>query len=118
MSWQDDYAIARSMLASSDRLFAAGEHQYASEGVWGALQYAAKALVGRYGRAPGSSLNRGYIPELANEPEVMEERAVRWDAAHRLHRHFYNNNLNPDQRREYRASAGGLLDEAFGVLEA
>ena len=117
MNWQDYYAIAQSLRARSDWLFARGEHQYASEGVWGALRYASRALKARYGGADGSrSLEKGYIPGQPNSPDAVNARLSRWASANDLHKHFYNSNLSSDLLAERRRSATLLLDEAFGAL--
>ena len=119
MNWQDFYALAQSLRARSDWLFARGEHQYACEGVWGALRYASRALKARYGGADGNrSLEKGYIPGRLNSPAAVDDRLLRWWAANELHKHFYNSNLNAAQLAERRSSATLLLDEAFGVLDA
>ena len=119
MTWQDCYEIAKSLRARSDWLFAQGEHQYASEGVWGTLHYASRALKARYGGADGNlSLEKGYIPGQPNSPGAVNARIARWRAARRLHRHFYNSNLTGVQLAERRHSATLLLDEAFGALDA
>ena len=68
MNWQDYYAIAQSLRARSDWLFAQGEHQYASKGVWGTLRYASRALKARYGGANGNrSLEKGLYPGTAQQ---------------------------------------------------
>ena len=78
MNWRDYYAIAQSLRARSDWLFAQGEHQYASEGVWGALRYASRALKARYGGADGNrSLEKGYIPGRPNSPVAVDVRIAR-----------------------------------------
>ena len=119
MNWQDFYALAQSLRARADWLFAQGEHQYASEGVWGALRYASRALKARYGGANGNrSLEKGYIPGRSNRPVDVENRLLRWRSANELHKHFYNSNLDGVQLAERRHSATLLLDEAFGALEA
>ena len=119
MTWQDYYAIAQSLRARSDWLFAQGEHQYASEGVWGALRYASRALKGRYGAVAGNlTLEKGYLPGQVNSRDEVNARMRRWASAERLHRHFYNSNLTGVQLAERRHSATLLLDEAFGALDA
>ena len=119
MNWQEFYALAQSLRARSDWLFARGEHQYASEGVWGALRYASRALKARYGGADGNrSLEKGYIPRQSNSPVEVRTRISRWSAAKDLHKHFYNSNLTAVQLAESRTAAALLLDEAFGVLDA
>ena len=118
MTWQDYYAIAQSLRARADWLFAQGEHQYASEGVWGALRYASRALKGRYGAVSGNlTLEKGYLPGQANGRDEVNARMRRWASAERLHRHFYNSNLTGVQLAERRHSATLLLDEAFGALD-
>ena len=117
MNWQDYYAIAQSLRARSDWLFAQGEHQYASEGVWGALRYASRALKARYGGADGNrSLEKGYIPGRPNSLVAVDARIVLWSSAKALHRHFYNSNLTAVQLATRRSEATELLDEAFGAL--
>ena len=119
MNWQDYYAIAQSMRARSNWLFAQGEHQYASEGVWGALHYAARALKGRYGAVAGNlTLEKGYLPGQTNNRAEVNFRASQWGAAERLHRHFYNSNLNAARLAESRNAAAELLNAAFGALDA
>ena len=119
MTWQYYYAIAQSLRARAEWLFAQGEHQYASEGVWGALRYASRALKGRYGAVSGNlTLEKGYLPGQANGRDEVNARMRRWASAERLHRHFYNSNLTGVQLAERRHSAMLLLDEAFGVLAA
>ena len=119
MTWQDYYAIAQSLRARSDWLFAQGEHQYASEGVWGALRYASRALKGRYGAVAGNlTLEKGYLPGQANNRDEVNARKSRWASAERLHRHFYNSDLPADRLAARRNEATLLLDEAFGALEA
>ena len=119
MNWQDFYALAQSLRARSDWLFAQGEHQYASEGVWGALRYASRALKARYGGANGNrSLEKGYIPGRANLPVDVENRIALWRSANELHKHFYNSNLTAVQLAARRNEATRLLDEAFGALAA
>ena len=119
MNWQDYYAIAQSLRARSDWLFAQGEHQYASEGVWGALRYASRALKARYGGAAGDrSLEKGYIPGRPNSPAAVDVRIARWRSANELHKHFYNSNLPAARLAERRSSATLLLDEALGALAA
>ena len=118
MNWQDFYALAQSLRARSDWLFAQGEHQYASEGVWGALRYASRALKARYGGADGNrSLEKGYIPGRPNDPGEVAARLLRWAAANELHKHFYNSNLPADRLAANRNEATELLDEAFGALD-
>ena len=117
MNWQDYYAIAQSLRSRSDWLFAQGEHQYASEGVWGALRYASRALKARYGGADGNrSLEKGYIPGRLNNPVAVGYRTSRWQSANALHKHFYNSNLTAVQLDTRRSEATELLDEAFGAL--
>ena len=117
MNWQDFYALAQSLRARSDWLFAQGEHQYASEGVWGALRYASRALKARYGGADGNrSLEKGYIPGRLNSQYDVDARTARWRAANDLHKHFYNSNLTAAQLAISRNEATLLLDEAFGAL--
>ena len=107
------------MRARSDWLFAPGEHQYASEGVWGALHYAARALKGRYGAVAGNlTLEKGYLPGQTNNRAEVNARASQWGSAERLHRHFYNSSLTATQLAERRNSATRLLDTAFGALDA
>ena len=119
MNWQDYYALAQSLRARADWLFAQGEHQYASEGVWGALRYASRALKARYGGADDNrSLEKGYIPGRPNSPDAVNVRLSRWASANDLHKHFYNSNLPADRLVESRSAAALLLDEAFGVLDA
>ena len=119
MNWQDFYALAQSLRARSDWLFARGEHQYASEGVWGALRYASRALKARYGGADGNrSLEKGYIPGQPNNPGEVDARLLRWASANELHKHFYNSNLTAVQLAARRNDATNLLDEAFGALAA
>ena len=119
MNWQDFYALSQSLRARSDWLFARGEHQYASEGVWGALRYASRALKARYGGANGNrSLEKGYIPGRPNHPVAVAIRIARWRSANELHKHFYNSNLTPVQLATSRNEAALLLDEAFGALDA
>ena len=119
MNWQDYYAVAKSLRERSDWLFDRGEHQYASEGVWGALQYAARALKGRYGAVAGNlALERGYLPGKSNSRAEVEVRTAQWGSAKRLHRHFYNSNLPAARLAESRNEAAALLDEAFGALDA
>ena len=119
MNWQDYYAIAQSLRARADWLFAQGEHQYASEGVWGALRYASRALKARYGGADGNrSLEKGYIPGRPNSPAAVDARISRWRSANELHKHFYNSDLPAVKLAARRSEATGLLDEAFGVLNA
>ena len=119
MNWQDYYAVAKSLRARADWLFAQGEHQYAGEGIWGALHYASRALKGRYGPAPGNrSLEKGYLHGQSNNPGEVQVRVSRWASAKRLHRHFYNSNLNGARLAVNRAAATELLDEAFGALDA
>ena len=119
MNWQDFYALAQSLRARSDWLFAQGEHQYASEGVWGALRYASRALKARYGGADGNrSLEKGYIPGRPNHPGEVEIRITQWRSANELHKHFYNSNLPADRLAVNRSEATELLDEAFGALAA
>ena len=119
MNWQDFYALAQSLRARSDWLFARGEHQYASEGVWGALRYASRALKARYGGAEGNrSLEKGYIPGRSNHPGEVDARLLRWAFANELHKHFYNSNLTAVQLATSRSEATLLLDEAFGALAA
>ena len=117
MNWQDYYALAQSLRTRSDWLFARGEHQYASEGVWGALRYASRALKARYGGVDGNrSLEKGYIPGRPNSPVAVAARIARWWAANDLHKHFYNSNLTAAQLAESRNAAALLLDEAFAAL--
>ena len=52
MTWQEHYEIARSLRQRADRLFGENEHQYASEGIWGALHYTARAMAECFGRSP------------------------------------------------------------------
>ena len=119
MNWQDCYAIAKSLREDADRLFAQGKHQYASEGVWGAMHYASRALKARYGGANGSlSLEKGYIPGQSNSRDAVDARIALWRSARRLHRHFYNSNLTAVQLAVNRNDATVLLDEAFGALDA
>ena len=119
MNWQDYYEIAQSLRARSDWLFAQGEHQYASEGVWGALRYASRALKGRYGAVAGNlTLEKGYLPGQANGRDAVDARMSRWASAERLHKHFYNSNLTAVQLAARRNDATALLDEAFGALAA
>ena len=119
MNWQDFYALAQSLRARSDWLFARGEHQYASEGVWGALRYASRALKARYGGADGNrSLEKGYVPGRPNGPSEVERRIALWWSANELHKHFYNSNLTAVQLAARRNEATELLDEAFGALAA
>lgn len=119
MNWQDYYAVAKSLRVRADWLFAQGEHQYAGEGIWGALHYASRALKGRYGPAPGNrSLEKGYLHGQSNNPDEVSARMSRWASAKDLHRHFYNSNLNATQLAVNRAAATELLDEAFGALDA
>ena len=119
MNWQDFYALAQSLRTRSDWLFAQGEHQYASEGVWGALRYASRALKARYGGASGNrSLEKGYIPGRPNRPVEVTIRIARWRAAYELHKHFYNSNLTAVRLAARRNDATRLLDEAFGALDA
>ena len=119
MNWQDYYAIAQSLRARSDWLFAQGEHQYASEGVWGALRYASRALKARYGGANGNhSLEKGYIPGQSNSPVAVDARISRWRSANELHKHFYNSNLPAVKLTTRRGEAAELLDEAFAALNA
>ena len=107
------------MRARSDWLFTHGEHQYASEGVWGALHYAARALKGRYGAVAGNlTLEKGYLPGQTNNRAEVNFRASQWGAAERLHRHFYNSNLNAARLAESRNAAAELLNAAFGALDA
>ena len=115
MNWQDCYAIAKSLREDADRLFAQGRHQYASEGVWGAMHYASRALKARYG---GLSLEKGYIPGQSNSQDAVDARIALWRSARRLHRHFYNSNLSADRLASNRREATELLDEAFGALDA
>ena len=118
MTWQDYYEIAQSLRARSDWLFDQGEHQYASEGVWGALRYASRALKGRYGAVAGNlTLEKGYLPGQANGRDEVNARKSRWASAERLHRHFYNSDLPADRLVARRNDATLLLDEAFGALE-
>ena len=117
MNWQDFYALAQSLRARSDWLFARGEHQYASEGVWGALRYASRALKARYGGGAGNrSLEKGYIPGRPNRPAEVAARLLRWTSANELHKHFYNSNLTAVQLATRRNDATDLLDEAFAAL--
>ena len=117
MNWQDFYALAQSLRARSDWLFARGEHQYASEGVWGALRYASRALKARYGGGNGNrSLEKGYIPGRPNNPGEVDARLLQWRSANELHKHFYNSNLTAVQLATHRNDATALLDEAFGAL--
>ena len=119
MNWQDYYALAQSLRARSDWLFAQGEHQYASEGVWGALRYASRALKARYGGANGNrSLEKGYIPGRPNSSDAVNARVSRWSSANALHKHFYNSNLPAARLAECRNATAILPDEAFGVLGA
>ena len=119
MNWQDFYALAQSLRTRSDWLFARGEHQYACEGVWGALRYASRALKARYGGADGNrSLEKGYIPGRPNGPAEVENRIAGWWSANELHKHFYNSNLPAARLAERRTEATELLDEAFGALDA
>ena len=119
MNWQDYYAIAQSLRSRADWLFAQGEHQYASEGVWGALRYASRALKARYGGADGNrSLEKGYIPGRLNSPVAVDYRIMLLRSASELHKHFYNSNLPLDRLAERRNEAAELLDEAFGALNA
>ena len=115
MNWQDCYAIAKSLREDVDWLFAQGRHQYASEGVWGAMHYASRALKARYG---GLSLEKGYIPGQYNSQDAVDARIALWRSARRLHRHFYNSNLTAVQLAVNRNDATVLLDEAFGALDA
>lgn len=118
MTWQECYEIAASLRQRADRLFDENEHQYAGEGVWGALHYTARALAERFGRNAGQSLSDGYIPERPNSPDDVSRRKQRWRAARRLHQHFYNSNLDLLQLTRNRAAATRLLDEAFAVLRS
>ena len=119
MNWQDFYALAQSLRARSDWLFARGEHQYASEGAWGALRYASRALKARYGGADGNrSLEKGYIPGRPNNPGEVDTRLLQWRSANELHKHFYNSNLTAVQLATHRNDATVLLDEAFAALAA
>ena len=119
MTWQDYYEIAQSLRARSDWLFAQGEHQYASAGVWGALRYASRALKARYGGADGNrSLEKGYLPGQANGRDEVNARKSRWASAELLHRHFYNSNLPADRLAVNRNEATELLGEAFGAPDA
>ena len=107
------------MRARSDWLFAPGEHQYASAGIWGALHYASRALKARYGAVAGNlTFEKGYLPGAANSRAEVNARASQWGSAERLHRHFYNSSLTATQLAERRSSAMRLLDAAFGVLDA
>ena len=118
MTWQELYEIARSLRQRADLLFDQNEHQYASEGIWGALHYTARALAECFGRSAGRSLNDGHIPGRPNSPDDVVRRKRRWRAARRLHQHFYNSNLDTLQLARNRAAATRLLDEAFGALQS
>ena len=118
MTWQEYYAIAQSLRRRAEWLFDRGEDQYGSEGIWGALHYASKALAERFGRTRGQSLRDGHIPTRSNTPSDVRLRIRQWRAANLLHRHFYNSNMRPDQLLQNRAEATGLLDEAFAALDA
>ena len=87
MTWQDYYEIAQSLRARSDWLFAQGEHQYASEGIWGALRYASRAVtLWRSSRQPHAgerlSAGTGQWPGRGERPEVAQ--GVRGAAAQAL----------------------------------
>ena len=118
MTWQELYEIARSLRQRADRLFDQNEDQLASEGVWGALHYVGRALAERFGRAAGRSFSDGYIPRRPNSPADIIQRKRSWRAARRLHRHFYNSNLDARRLANDRALATELLDEALGVLQS
>ena len=118
MTWQEHYEIARSLRQRADRLFGENEHQYASEGIWGALHYTARAMAECFGRSPSQSLSAGFIPGHTNSFEDIDQRKQCWRAALRLHRHFYNSNLGATELARTRAQATALLDEAFGVLQS
>ncbi len=118
MTWQELYAIARSLRQRADQLFDENENQLASEGIWGALHYAGRALAECFGRAAGGSFNDGYIPGRSNFPGDIGQRKRSWRAARRLHRHFYNSNLDARRLANDRALATELLNEAFGVLQS
>ena len=117
MTWQELHEIARSLRRQADRLFNENESQLGSESIWGALHYTGRALAERFGRAAGQSLSDGYIPGQPNSPADISQRKRRWRAARRLHRHFYNSNLDARRLANDRALATGLLDEAFTVLQ-
>ena len=118
MTWQELYEIARSLRQRADWLFDEDENQLASEGIWGALHYVGRALVECFGRTAGGSFNDGYIPGRSNSPGDISQRTRQWNAAHRLHIHFYSSNLDARRLANDRALATALLDEAFGVLQS
>ena len=118
MTWQEFYAIARSLRQRADWLFDRSEYQLASEGIWGALHYTARALAECFGRAAGQSLSDGSIPGRPNLPSDISQRKRQWRAARALHIHFYNSNLSVIELERSRAQATALLDEAFAVLDA
>lgn len=118
MNWQELYAIARLLRQRADWLFDRNEEQLASESIWGALHYTGRALAERFGRSAGGSFNDGYIPGRSNSPGEVSQRKRRWRAARRLHRHFYNSNLDARRLASDRALATELLDEASGVLQS
>ncbi len=118
MTWQELYAIARSLRQRADWLFDRSEYQLAGEGIWGALHYTARALTECFGRAAGQSLSDGHIPTLPNFPSDISQRKRQWRAARALHIHFYNSNLTAAEMERSRAQATALLNEAFGVLQS
>ena len=118
MTWQEHYAIARSLRQRADWLFGRNETQYACEGIWGALHYASKALAERFGRTRGQSLRDGHIPTRPNAQNDVRLRIRQWRASNLLHRHFYNSNLSDNQLVQNRAEATGLLEEAFAALDS
>lgn len=118
MTWQELYEIARSLRRRADWLFDRNEYQLASEGIWGALHYTARALAECFGRVAGQSLSDGHIPSRPNLPADMIQRKRQWRAARALHIHFYNSNLTAMELARSRAQATTLLDEAFAVLRS
>ena len=118
MTWQEFYTIARLLRERADWLFDRNENQLASEGIWGALHYAGRALVECFGRSAGGSFNDGYIPGRPNLPGAVSQRTRQWNAAHRLHLHFYNSNLDDRRLENDRALATELLNEAFVALDS
>ena len=118
MTWQELYAIAESLRQRADWLFERSEYQLASEAIWGALHYTGRALVERFGRSAGGSFNDGFISGRSNSPTEISQRKRCWRAARRLHRHFYNSNLDELRLASDRALATDLLNEAFAALQS